>query len=409
MTKHAQRPGHPAHPGAGRRHVVLGTLGIASALGCLPAPVLAQTAADDPVEFFVAQTVTHDSNLFRISRDRDPASFIGDSDKSDTHSSTVAGVLFDVPVSRQRFQGEASLSANRFRRFSELDYTGRTLRATWLINEDDPLHGQLGIAHTRTLSSFTTAQTRSSNLVTTRRLFGDLSAPLTPDWELRAQAARREHRNDTAAREIDDVNVTDAGIDLRYLGAPGNSVGLALGVETGRFPDSPLDRDYRQHSVGLAGEWQLTGKSQVAARIDRTHRRYDLPGSTDFSGTTMRVNYALAATEKLSFNLVAQRELIPVEDVETSTVLAKGLSFYPTLELSDKLRLAANLGYSERDYQDAGPSRRDRVRVYGLSLTYRPLRALTLTLQGQRDQRTSNLALADYAANVVSLTARLSF
>jgi len=49
------------------------------------------------------------------------------------------------------------------------------------------------------------------------------------------------------------------------------------------------------------------------------------------------------------------------------------------------------------------------VRSATASLTYKPLRSITLQASYLRESRSSNLPTADYLANVGSLTARLSF
>src|SRR5712691_13299985 len=59
---------------------------------------------DDKLQPFVEEKVTHDDNIFRISKDLDPATVIGSSSKGDTYRTTSLGFNLDAPVSRQRFQ-----------------------------------------------------------------------------------------------------------------------------------------------------------------------------------------------------------------------------------------------------------------------------------------------------------------
>ena len=63
-------------------------------------PVADATALwKDKVEVFVAETITHDDNVFRLSDASDPATTIGSSSKGDTYTTTLLGFRFDVPVS----------------------------------------------------------------------------------------------------------------------------------------------------------------------------------------------------------------------------------------------------------------------------------------------------------------------
>src|SRR4051812_47869756 len=58
---------------------------------------------DDRLLLFIEETVTHDNNVFRIPSNASPAP--GGGPRGDTYYKTSAGLSFDVPVSRQRFQG----------------------------------------------------------------------------------------------------------------------------------------------------------------------------------------------------------------------------------------------------------------------------------------------------------------
>jgi hypothetical protein len=49
------------------------------------------------------------------------------------------------------------------------------------------------------------------------------------------------------------------------------------------------------------------------------------------------------------------------------------------------------------------------VRVAGVTVSYRPTRTVTLLASLLRESRDSNLALADYTANVFTLTGRIGF
>jgi exopolysaccharide biosynthesis operon protein EpsL len=397
---------------------LVGAGALAAATGALALP-------GDIIEFFVAETVTADSNVFRISRDRDAASFLGSSEKSDTRSTTSAGITLDAPISRQRIQGALSLNHDHYSRFSDLDFTGRDGRIVWLWQAGDAFNGQLGYRDTEAQASFLNFQGRTPNVLSSRRAFVTGAWRITPSWELQAGASQQLLRNNNALRQENDIDIRVPEIGIHYVTASENRIGLSLRQENGSYKQlqsvagSLIDNAYRQRSIGLVGDWTVTGKSRLTARADHVQRNYDQLGQRDFNGNTVRVVYDWQATEKSGLSLVVQRDISPGEDVQTSFVLVKGIALRPSWELTEKTRLSGNLEYSIRDYlgdaqralgvAGSDPARSDIVRAASVAISWQPLLSLNVALSGGRETRSSNVALGDYSANIVSLTARLAF
>jgi exopolysaccharide biosynthesis operon protein EpsL len=396
---------------------------LAAAMAMAPC---AQALPGDQVEFFVGETVVRDNNVFRISSDLDPATILGESEKGDTRTTTSAGVTFDVPVSRQRFQGGVTLNDNRYGRFSDLNYTDRDVRALWLWQVGDPVSGQLGFSDTKSLSSFMNFQGRIANPFEIRRGFGHAAWMVTPSWRLQAGLALQEQRNGLERLQENDLNLRSPDVTLSYITQGNNSVGLSLRQDNGDYlyqqvltvSGTPIsiNNDYRQQRIGVVADWTITGESHIDAHADRVSRRYEQVSQRNYDGTTLYANYELKMTGKFSMSAVAQREISMGEDIQTSLVLVKGFALRPSLYLTEKIRLSANADYSVRDYLcdpavqlGTAPSRSDRVRILSATVSYRPLQSLTLSLMAQRERRSSNLLFGDYNANLLNFSARLSF
>src|SRR5204863_420683 len=77
---------------------------------CLAAGLLLSPAVraegQDPAKLtpFVEETLTTDDNVFRISKDVDPATVIGSSSRADTYHTTAFGLNAEMPLSLQRFE-----------------------------------------------------------------------------------------------------------------------------------------------------------------------------------------------------------------------------------------------------------------------------------------------------------------
>src|SRR6266850_3236922 len=113
---------------------------------------------DDKLELFVAETLTRDDNVFRISSGLDPAAAVGSSSRGDTYSTTSFGFNLDVPVSRQRFQGGVTWNNTRYDRFTILNLDGHQARGIWLWQVGNDISGQLGYTENLILASLANVQ-----------------------------------------------------------------------------------------------------------------------------------------------------------------------------------------------------------------------------------------------------------
>lgn len=382
----------------------------------------AMAVLDDRVELFAAETLAVDSNVFRLSRDSAASRLLNNGGRGDAYSTTAFGVKADVPISRQRFLASASLNQTHFQRYGELDHTGRDLRGTWLWQLGDSLNGQAGYSETEALASFANIQGRISNPLTTRRLFANATQALTPSWQLQFGVAEQTQRNGALSRRDNDIDLHSADLAFSHLSPAGNRIGLGLREDVGDYPHrqtvgaGSYDNAWQQHRAGLFADWSLSGKSRVNLRVDRIHRDYEQLAQRNYDGTMFRASYDWQATGRFSLLASIQRDISASEDIQTSFVRVRGVALKPMFDISDKLKLAGVADYSTRDYLGdpavalgTAPARSDQVRSLAATLSYRPLRTLDVQLLGQREWRTSNIALTDYSANLFSLTARLAF
>lgn len=397
--------------------IVGGTLAVAGL--SLPA-AKAFALWDDKLTLLAEEKATHDDNVFRISKDVDPAT-IGASSRGDTYRTTSLGLNLDVPASRQRFQAGYTWNATRYNQFTDLDSDGHDARATWLWQLGNDASGQLGYTETFALASFAFIQSATPDPLRTRQAFFNAAHLVTPRWRLQAGVRGLEQTNGDPERQKFDVNVRYTDVTVSYVTPANTSVGLSGRTEDGRFPNPPspgssVDNAYRQDSVGIVADWTMTGVSHVSARVDRVRRRYAQVPQQDFDGVTARAQYDWKPTGKFSLAAVAQRDIYPYLDIGSSFVLVKGITLRPTLSLTEKIDVSGVFDYSIRDYlgnpglaSGTSPNRTDRVRSAAATVSYRPARTITLLMSAQREARSSNVAFVDYAVNVRSIAARITF
>jgi exopolysaccharide biosynthesis operon protein EpsL len=383
---------------------------------------------DDKLRPFVEGKVTRDDNVFRLSKDVDPA-FVRSSSKGDTYRTTSLGLNLDLPVSRQRFQAVYAWNDTRYNQFTDLDSTGHEARAVWLWQAGNEVSGQLGYSETSALASFANIQSRAPDRLKTQQAFYNADWLVTPRWRIQSGVTGLEQSNSDPVRQGNDVKILISDIALSYVTPANTSVGLGVRSEAGRFPNPRgigFDNAYSQYGASLVAEWTPTGASRVNARAGRVSRRYGELPQRDFDGNTARIDYDWKPTGKFSLTAVAQRDISVYEDIRTSFVLVKGVTLRPTLRVTEKLDMSGTFDYSIRDYLgDPGlvsggtPSRTDRVRSATATVSYRPARSVTLLMSAQREARSSNVVPnpaatpavlpVDYVVNVISITARIAF
>jgi len=399
------------------------TLCLASVL-LLPAlHARAQDAAK--VTPFVEETLTNDDNVFRISKDVDPATITGSRSRADIYRTTSFGLSADVPVSLQRLVGSLTFNTTRYQRFSGLDFNGHEVRGSWLWQAGKDLRGEVGLADTYSLASFAQLLSTTPDELRVRQVFVNGAWLVTPHWRLRAAGDRLEQRNSDPATLFNDVNIDGFEASLSRVSEAGNSIGCGARLETGHFPTlQPLgaaliDNAYRQYSAGLTLDWTPSAVSHIVAHAAQVSRRYDQLPQRDFNGAIGRAEFTWTPTGKVALTAIAQRDISPYEYTRSSLVLLKGIGLRPTWRMTTKLELSADLEALTRSYL-ADPARAlglagqtgqrdDTVRSVSALLAYHPVPNVTVRASLLHEMRSSNVAFGDYAANVAWINARLAF
>lgn len=401
----------------------LRVLGGAIAVTGLLAPVTEAFALwDDKLQLFAEEKIARDDNIFRISNGVDPASTIGSTLKGDTYHTTSLGFNFDVPVSRQRFQAGYTWNDSRYDHFTDLDFIGHDARAVWLWQLGNDLSGRLGYTDALSLASFAYIQANTPDPLKTRQAFLNAAFLVTPRWRLQGGWTGLEQTNGNPAFQTSDIDISSTDASLNYIAPSNNSVGLSARVENGRYPNreflpgSTLDDAYRQYGAGIVIDWSPSGVSHLTARVDHVSRRYEHLSQSDVDGNTGLAEYNWKPTGKFSLAATVRRDISPYQDIQSSFVLVKGVSLRPKFNATEKIDVSGVFDYS-RWYFLGDPGlvsggvqgRVDRLLSAAATVSYRAARNLTFLISAQRELRTSNTALADYAFDVVSLTARVAF
>ena len=399
---------------------------------CLAAGLLLSPAVraegQDPAKLtpFVEEILTTDDNVFRISKDVDPATVIGSSSRADTYHTTAFGLNAEMPLSLQRFVANLTFNSTRYQRFSRFDSDGHDLRGSWLWQAGRDLHGELGYADTVSLASFAQLLSPTLDRLQVRQEFVNGTWMVTPYWRLRAAGDRLEQRNSAPATLFNDVTIDGVEAALSRVSKAGNSIGFSTRLERGKFPTAEpfttplsttlIDNAYRQYAASLTLDWTVTGISHLVARADQVSRRYDQLPQRNFTGQTGRIELTWTPTGKTTLTAIVQRDISPYEYTRSSLVLLKGFGLRPGWHVTPKIDLSADLEAVTRSYV-ADPAqalgftgqRDDRVRSMSALISYHPIARIGVQASLLHETRSSNAAFGDYAANVAWLNARFAF
>jgi exopolysaccharide biosynthesis operon protein EpsL len=390
---------------------------LAAALAAALAPSASWALFSDRVEIWAAENVTHDSNVLRLSKTLNPL-FAAPTQRGDTINTTHLGASVNAFWSQQHLTAEYTWYKSQYKFFRDFDFNGHTVRANldWVLNPG--ARGTLGYSEAEGLASFANIQSPDPDLITSRTLYATGNYMVTPRYRANAGLQAVETRHGSELRKVNDIDIESGEVGLSYVTPLDNSFGVVSRVEHGRLPNGTLvggvlfDNSYRQYGLGAMTTWIFTGHSRFDGRIEFVQRKYDQGTQRNYSGPIVKALYTWTPTGKLTVAAALTRDVGPAEDIQTSFVLITGAYVRPRWNVTDKITLQGNVEYNIWDYRAdplVGVDVRHHVRLFGMSVSYRPTQKVLLQAGVNREVRTSNQALADYEVDVAFIEGRIGF
>ncbi|NMM06429.1 MAG: putative exosortase B-associated extracellular polysaccharide biosynthesis transporter EpsL [Polaromonas sp.] len=383
----------------------------------------AQADELDTLQFYASENVQHDSNPFRLSDSSNAQTLIGTQSRSDTIAVTTLGFKLNKPIGLQRFEFDANIEDHRYKRFTNLDFTGINYAAAWRWSFTPALHGNLTSDRREYVDNTADVQingqgvgqsnlnrrTASSTLLDAEYEIDGAWRALGGVFERVSTSSQPTFEGDSKVRglEVGARRVFSSGTSLayRFRNGRGNYSDLLSVAPVGEFKD-------REHEVRL--DWAPSGKTTVQARLAYFDRAHDGLSARDFSGAVGQADVIWAVTGKTSVTWGAARELGSYQT--TTSSYYQGYRFFvaPTWRATEKIAVRLRYDHGVRDYRGALPGfaaidRKDKTRLASLALEWQAARALKLAASVQRDKRTSNDPRFDYVSNSVGVLAQLSF
>lgn len=375
--------------------------------------------ARDVIQPYISGSMTHDSNLFRLSEDRAPAT-------SDTLISRIeAGVKVDYLFSRQQLFLKGSVNSNKFEQYEYLNYEGHDWQSVWNWQVGNLWQGNLGYTRNKTLASFAETQVTlgaRGDVRTQQSLFANANYRLHPDWRLNWGGRWQDLKAGSPTTQYLNREETSGVFGVDYLTPGNNSIGVQGQFIEARFPEreitaaNSLGNGYSQITISSVADWKYSGNSRFRGNLGYTQRQYDEIATRDFNGMTGRLTYDWSITGKTLLSVAAWREVGGIDDIISTFAVTKGASLDVSWSPTSKIYVTG--GVAHRSYEFRGDSgfvlgvvgkREDEIRSVNASLGYSPLQNIQLSLGGKMEQRDSNRIFVDYNYKLITASIRVNF
>lgn len=357
-----------------------------------------------------------DSNLFRLAE----SEYALLPERSDQFGVLSAGFNMDWKPGRQQILASASKSQVRYSRNTQLDYDGSdySLKLNWRVG--NYWSGQVGTTETVSQSSFADLGSRINNQVTRGNRFVSAQWLIHPRFSAELGASEAVVSNSTAQWKPLDYEAKSASATLIYSTPKSSKLrGQVLRVN-GEYPNrlanSFIDRAYTQTEYNLFGDWVFSGKLTPHAKIGYIQRESGAVSQRNFSGFAGRLSADYYPTGKTALNWAVYRELGSSYDINASYQISTGTSLGAAWLVTSKITLRANGRYENRNFQgDTGfappglVQRNEDILSGSLSLSYAPVRPVTIDLGLQAGRRDSNIPSNDYTFNMLYVSLRADF
>jgi hypothetical protein len=261
--------------------------------------------APSPWYLGVAETISHDSNVFRIPNG-----------PGDTFSSTNLIGGFDQPISRQRFHGDATVGLNRYRDQTTLNNTSYGVNAGWDWQTIEKLSGTLTAGATQELAApndNSTVVTTQRNLVKTQH-YG-FTGRYGGDSILSLEGAYGHNKVSYTSVSSNDATSDSGSLGIYYRPGATLRLGTAVRYSETESPQGVLQSDgtfgsnrEKGHYLDLLAFWNPTVITSVSGRVSWTRQTNSAVTARDFSGVTGFVSARWQPTGKLTFNTTLSRD-----------------------------------------------------------------------------------------------------
>lgn len=386
---------------------------------CGAAPAWAQT--EDNIKLSAGYALHSDSNLFRLPAGATLDTLIGKASAAEQIGISSLGLKLNQAYRLQRFELDLSLIDYRYRNFNYLSFTAQNYAAAWHWGLTPRLSGSLSTQRKETLNSFSDYQGfNQRNQRSHRHTRLDAAYELDGSWRLLGGLSRASQTNQQALIAEGDYTTRSAELGLRRTLASGSALSYTLKNAHGNYlnrvlPSAGLlDVGFSQTDHELKAHWVVSGNSTAnlsAAHISRTHPHYAQRNYSGFN-TGADLNWNLSGKSALAAGW--GRELASYQTSSSNYHQTERFHLGPVWQVSPKTVLRLRYEVARRDYLGspnglAAIQRSDTTRDTTLSFDWQPSPQVKISAALQYLTRSANVAHADFNSRMATASAQFSF
>jgi hypothetical protein len=394
-------------------------------------------AETSPYSLGAGLTWGRESNLFRAPAGEEVA---------DSYTRATLTARLDEQFSRQRLRADVSLHASRYSDRHDLNNTGHGLLLLWDGASAHALSWRLSYDSRRSLASYANAaapEQRIANIETTHQADATAKLGLAGEWVASLNLSHRVLGYSATAYAPNQMRLGTAGAQLQWQ--PMGPLSLQLGPRytRGRYPQARVLADgsteadrFDRQDIDLGLLWSASGKSSVSARISQTSQSYELGRERDFDGATGLMDWQWQLTGKTQLSASINRDTgsetsffnVKVPGSELSgtgdnSKLTTGVTAQLRHALTGKVNLQLAGHYARRRVSastrieggggipvfESAQEGQERSGSVALAVNYAATRHAQLNCSlGHQRRAAQSTALSSYRADTLSCTAQLS-
>jgi hypothetical protein len=341
---------------------------------------------------FVAGEVTHQTNVFSVSRELLAELRPGDPRRADTIFRYSAGTDAIYSVGLQKIYGAIEGRRYQYREFNELDHDAYLWSAGGAWNVANVFDGGVEVRQERRMASFINRRSTELTLELERQALAMLNFNLTPHW--RIETGARVYDLASPLPDFPDFALREVGgnAGIEYVTDAKLSFGVNGEFTEGEFRGIPNVPGFDRRTGELTLGYALSDLTELSAAVGYTNLKGE---QIEVDGVTADLTFERQLTALTELRATAFRRIggyLAGANAITDTGTTIGIAWQPTF----KIRLEGEYTYIHSRYTALSefstiPSgRRDNFHLGKLSIGYQMLDWLALRLFGSyRDHRST--------------------
>jgi len=324
---------------------------------------------------------------------------------------TIAGIL-----GKQRFSAVYKGEYANYFDFSDANYTDHDMRLRADFDHSNRLTSRIDVQYQDKHEDFGDLNTVFVNLnefnhYTDKGLSGRLIYGRQDSFgQLVFRLARNKRDYDNNNQEFRSNERDLASLAFYYRVAPRTRLLAEMVYQDYAYtPDAgflDLDNKYKVYQAGV--EWAFTNQLEGTVKVGYQDRNYRLDTLRDINGLAYEASVDYTPNTYTKINLAARRESIDSSLETAGGFLRTSYGAGVKHSLTELTQLEAELTYA-KDELVFSSNRQDKRIGAKLGVTYSLLTWVVVGANYSYEERNSTQDAADYKANSINLTAKLSF